>query len=197
MSSKPGRVIRFSSSADDGDSKVVRIREKILIAQSLDPAKIILGQQVHGTAIAKVTSLNPSFYLETDGFITDRPGIALGVFSADCAPVFLSSADGKVAGILHSGRKGTLDNILPKALALLSSEWGVSAAETVIHLGPHIRKCCYEMSISEMLWGQARAHGVPAAQMSEDSRCTSCSKGFFSYRRTKTAERMLSYILIP
>ena len=189
-------ILRHTSEAGDGDAKAPSIREKILRAQDIDPSRIVLAEQVHGTAVAGVKSLKDRLYPCTDGFITGSPGIALGVFSADCVPVFLSAAGESVAGILHAGRKGTTDGILSRALALFASEWGVLPKDTLIHLGPHIRKCCYEADLSRDLAAQARAHGVPEASLSDDPRCTSCSPGFFSYRRTKTAERMVSFILI-
>jgi len=182
--------------AGEGNAKTDSALGKILLDQGVNPSQIVLGEQVHGTAVAGVRSFEPRLHPATDGFITGLPGIALGVFSADCVPVFISSGDEKTIGILHAGRRGTADGILSKALGLFASEWGVLPKDTVIHLGPHIRKCCYEADLSRELNGQARGRGVPEASLTDDSRCTSCSPGFFSYRRTKTAERMVSFILI-
>jgi len=189
-------LIRHASVAGDGNSKDSVVRKKILLKHGVDPSKIILGEQTHGINIAAVKSILPNLHPDTDGFMTDLPGVALGVFSADCAPVFLSSMDNKVIGILHAGRRGTAAGILPQALKQFRDKWGVDSQNTVLHLGPHIRKCCYEVDLTQRLLEQAAAHGIPEENRTSDARCTACGGGFFSYRRTKTAERMLSFILI-
>ena len=61
--------------------------------------------------------------LEGDGFITDRPGVALCVKTADCVPVLLADGKKKVVAAVHAGWRGTALGIAGKAVRILQERF--------------------------------------------------------------------------
>lgn len=82
------------------------------------PDTVILPRQVHGTHIVEITTGSESL-AACDGVWTTRHTIALGVRTADCAPVCLW--DDRCVGVFHAGWRGLVDGIIEKALALFDS----------------------------------------------------------------------------
>lgn len=125
--------------------RVAQARKRFLRALRATPERLILGHQVHGDRIRIVgdTELgagarSPKTYLDaTDGLLTQRPNIALGVFTADCVPVLLADPVTGWIGALHVGWRGAVKNIVPKALQLLRRQ-GVNVSTLRIWLGPSV-----------------------------------------------------------
>lgn len=62
----------------------------------------------------------PSLYrIEADGFVTDRPGILLGITTADCVPVLFADFKNGVIGAAHAGWRGAVRGIMENTLALM------------------------------------------------------------------------------
>ena len=96
---------------DDDPDRVQANRRHL--AQALGIEEIAMGMQVHGTDVA--TWDGPSTDLiEVDGHVTDRPGLALLVLTADCLPVALA-AEGRVA-MLHCGWRGIAGGIVARGV---------------------------------------------------------------------------------
>ena len=211
-------LIRHSSKARDGNAKEIQVQDRILKPYGFSSAQLVTGNQVHGVRVAVITSLVPQTHPETDGLLTDRSGIALGVFTADCMPIFIWASAGNVVGILHAGRRGAANKILSRAASVIKSQWAIPAKELHLYLGPHIRECCYEvghevaaefssscqenrrgkttLSLRRSILEEAGSLGIPKEQIASDPNCTAGDPNFLSHRRTKTPERMLSFILI-
>lgn len=173
------------------------------------------GRQVHGVRV--LGARRPSAPREraaTDGIWTDRPGLALRVFTADCVPVFLVRPEGGAVALLHAGWRGVANGILERGVAAL----GGKAAVT---LGPHIRPCCYEvgpdvasafraargavrpragrpgkftLDLAAALRVQARRAGV--RRFSTAPWCTACDRRFHSFRRDRTERRQAAVTAI-
>ncbi len=134
-----------------------------------------------------------------DGLVSCDEGLIIGVFTADCLPVFFASPC--AVGIAHAGRRGVLagvvENLLKKLLAI-----GASKDEIVVYFGPCIRECCYEVGeevvgakgfyhrdgkvffdIPGYVKGVLQGHGV--TRIIDPGWCTFCNAKdeFFSYRR--------------
>ena len=60
-------------------------------------------EQVHGNRINLVSEYKPSSVAGTDGLISDKSNLALGVLTADCLPVAISRTDGSLFGVVHAG----------------------------------------------------------------------------------------------
>ena len=96
----------------------------------------ILGSAVEG------------LYRETedicDGQITDRPGVALVTFAADCTPILLFDPVRKAIGAVHAGWRGTAQGIAAKAVEAMVREFGCDPGNIQAAIGPCIGKCCFE-----------------------------------------------------
>jgi hypothetical protein len=138
-----------------------------------------------------------------DALVSDRPGIALCVLTADCGALALSSPEGVFAAV-HAGWRGLLDGVVEATVERMR-EWG--ATDVVGALGPCIHADCYEFSGPDLdavaaVYGDAvrgrtatgrPALDVPAGIAAALSRagargvdgvdvCTSCGDGYFSHR---------------
>jgi purine-nucleoside/S-methyl-5'-thioadenosine phosphorylase / adenosine deaminase len=110
------------------------------------PAGTFTLSQVHGTAVVAVAGAPPKRTAEEgDAVVTDRPGVAVGVVTADCLPVLLAGPGGRVVAAVHAGWRGTLKGVVPAAVADLERRYGADPGDLVALLGPCIRPCCYEV----------------------------------------------------
>jgi len=79
-----------------------------------------------------------------DGLITDRPGVALVTFAADCTPILLFDPVRKAIGAVHAGWRGTALGIAAKAVDTMVREFGCIRENIQAAIGPCIGKCCFE-----------------------------------------------------
>ena len=103
-----------------------------------------LLNQVHGTTLIHIDqpyASNTSF--TADASYTTKPGIILGIKTADCLPILIANPPYFVAAI-HAGRKGTESNILSKTLQTLQAKHPFSTPLWV-WFGPHICEKCYQI----------------------------------------------------
>ena len=124
-------------------------------ALGFSTADIVCSNQVHGTYIRIATGEDRGELFPTaqhdrtkphqaDGLITNNPGIALMVFTADCVPILLHYPAQNVIGAVHAGWRGTVSDIAGVAIRKMESEFGCSPADIKAAIGPCISKCCYE-----------------------------------------------------
>ncbi|MDO4487820.1 MAG: polyphenol oxidase family protein [Eubacteriales bacterium] len=85
-----------------------------------------------------------------DGMITNTPGIMPCVITADCVPVFLYDEALGAAGLIHSGRAGTIKNIAGKAVRRMREEFGCDAKNIHAVLGPCICKDHHEVNVCDV-----------------------------------------------
>jgi YfiH family protein len=79
-----------------------------------------------------------------DAVVTDVPGLAIGVLTADCGPVLFSSAEGAVIGAAHAGWKGATGGILENTVVAMES-LGAARGTIIATLGPTISQANYEV----------------------------------------------------
>ena len=107
---------------------------------SILPYPVIQGHQVHGSRIAIID--RPDLTREElegyDAFITDLPGVAIGVRTADCVPVLLYDPVHRVIAAVHSGWKGTVLKISKSTISLMEERFGTRAADLQAVIGPAI-----------------------------------------------------------
>ena len=104
------------------------------------PYTVVTGHQVHGCEIAIVhradtTREELNGY---DAFITDRPGVAIGVRTADCIPVLLYDLERRVVAAVHAGWKGTVQRLSQKVIFKMGQSFGCRAGNLKAVLGPGI-----------------------------------------------------------
>ncbi len=81
---------------------------------------------------------------EADGLVTDRPGVVLGVLTADCAPVLLADGGAGVIGVAHVGWRGALDGTIEATVEAMIG-LGATPSAMVAAVGPAIGPQSYEV----------------------------------------------------
>lgn len=131
-------------SADNPDC-VVQNRAAVLRAAGLADAELVTLYQCHSARVVVVTPENrPGSDEQADALVCAEPGFALGVLSADCAPVLLADPVAGVVGAAHSGWKGTLENIVLQTVVAMK-ELGARPENIRAVVGPCIAQASYEV----------------------------------------------------
>jgi purine-nucleoside/S-methyl-5'-thioadenosine phosphorylase / adenosine deaminase len=107
--------------------------------------QLVRVRQVHGAAVAWASDGSPSPAGEADALVTDRPGLAVAVSTADCVPILVAAPAAGVVAAVHAGWRGTLAGIVSAVLDGLRARHGVRADEIRVALGPAIDGCCFEI----------------------------------------------------
>jgi hypothetical protein len=204
VSEGPYESLNLGILTDDLPERVTENRRRAADQAGVDPDRMAMGWQVHGTELREWTEAPPDrAYAEpggkdlerVDGHLTRAPGLGLLVLVADCFPVALS--DGEQAAMLHCGWRPLAGGIVEKALERFD---GTPAAA----VGPGIGGCCYEVG-DEVLEAFADVDGAATGRMLDlrvviaaklaaagvtdvqhVDECTSCSpERYFSHRRDR------------
>jgi len=179
--------------------------------------RMVLAKQTHTDNIRIVRECDcgkgitvQSDIEDTDGLVTNIKNIPLVVFSADCTPILLYDYEKRVVAAVHSGWRGTVKQIGKRAVEIMQNEFGCEAQNIIAAIGPHIRKCCFEVdfetaknfddkfiTISESsgkpmidLLGvnvsMLEECGILSENISYSDECTKCRcDKFYSYRADK------------
>lgn len=157
---------------------------------------LLTAEQVHGSKIAVIDRPVPGDKESAgcDGLITNQRKIALGIHVADCCAVYLVDPKTPAIGLVHSGKKGTEQEIAAKAIAQMRENFGTNPADLVIQLSPCIRPPHYEIDFAAKIIEQCRSAG--AEQIFASSECTACDIArYYSYRAEKgKTGRMLALL---
>jgi YfiH family protein len=196
------------------DDREAVLANRALVSHHLGAPDLFIAtpHQVHSSDVITVTEAwNDGERPVADAVVTDVPGLALGVLTADCGPVLFSSEDGLIIGAAHAGWKGATGGILENTIDAMES-LGAARGKIVATLGPTISQSSYEvgpefverlMSLDSANARYLVASGKPAhalfdlpayilsrlAAAGVDARwtgqCTYADPArFFSYRRT-------------
>ncbi len=131
------------SGADDRDC-VMENRARVARAIGAAPEALMGLTQVHGIAVANVVaSWVPGAGPRADAMVTAVPGLALGIVTADCAPVLFVDVAAGVVGAAHAGWRGAADGILE---ATIDAMRALGATNISASVGPCIRKASYEVA---------------------------------------------------
>lgn len=84
-------------------------------------------------------------YNNVDGFVTDKENKILVVGFADCTPLLFYDPTKNVIANVHSGWKGTYQEIGVRAVEKMKKEYGCNPEDLICCIGPHIRKCHFEV----------------------------------------------------
>lgn len=151
VSQGPFSSLNLSPWRGDDEACVRENYRRIFTALDLSPDRAVLSRQVHGEQVRPVTEADhgkgldrPRDY-EADGLMTDHPGTALVIFSADCAPILLFDPVRRAAAAVHAGWRGTVADIAGKAVARMADAYGSRPADLCAAIGPCIGPCCFEV----------------------------------------------------
>ena len=133
----------------DRPENVLKNYEILGAAAGFRPEDTVFTHQTHTAVVRRVGRENRGEGLfrpvpgDFDGLITDEPGVALAVFSADCTPILLYDPAGAV-GAVHAGWRGTAAGIVKNAVEAMIREFGTDPAALRAAIGPCIGPCCFE-----------------------------------------------------
>ncbi len=179
--------------------------------------------QVHGSDVrvvknqidAKPAADEHGDTVYCDAIVSDAVGVLAGVKTADCVPILIGDQKTGAFAAVHAGWRGTVAEVVTKALSRMSSDYQTKPGDVVVAIGPAAGACCYEVG-SEVIAAfgdrfapsanlfkptradhacvdlikanraQLTAVGVDEAKIYSAPLCTMCRTDlFFSYRREK------------
>ena len=146
VSQGPYASLNCSLSGQDRREAVLENRARAARALEADPGALVGLTQVHGAAVARVAAAwAPGDGPPADAMVTDRPGIALGIVTADCAPVLFADVAAGVIGAAHAGWRGALAGVLEATLADMAA-LGARPEHVTAVVGPCIAQASYEVA---------------------------------------------------
>ena len=129
----------------EDDSEAVAENRRRAVAAVLPGARLATGYQVHSPDAVEVREPWPHDERpRADAMVTARPGLLLGVVTADCAPVLLADAEAGVIGAAHAGWRGAHGGVLENTVAAME-RLGARAGRIAAAIGPAIAQPSYEV----------------------------------------------------
>ncbi len=146
VSGGPFTSLNCSLSGQDERANVIENRSRAARAIGADPAGLVGLTQVHGPEVVSVTAPWPAGAgPRADAMVTDREGVALGIVTADCAPVLFADLSAGVVGAAHAGWRGAVAGVLEATIAAMEA-LGATRAGIAAAVGPCIRQPSYEVA---------------------------------------------------
>jgi polyphenol oxidase len=216
-SASPYDSLNLGLSIGDDTAAVLANRRALAAACGLAADSLTWMRQVHGRDVWYAGGDPAAPPGPVDAMFTSRPGQALCVLVADCAPVLLADAAAGIVGAAHAGREGLAAGVVPSLVSAMT-EAGASPARMRAVIGPAICGSCYEvpadlqarvgavvpaamcataagtsgLDIAAGLAAQLAAAGV--GSISADGRCTRESPELYSYRRDGRTGRFVGLV---
>ena len=224
--------LNTSVDKEDPLENVHRNLELVCGAIGIDYRNLVLSDQTHEDNIRVVSIADlgngisvPNDINNTDGLMTNIPGIPLITFYADCVPLFFLDKQNKAIAVVHSGWKGTVLKIGAKTIRQMTEVYGTKPGDCLVGIGPSIGPECFEVGqeVADQfaegfgtrphiirplgngkytvdLWAANKLMlmemGVPENNVTISGLCTKCREDmFFSYRRDKGRTGSMSAIM--
>jgi YfiH family protein len=131
--------------SNDDRAKVRENRRRALAMIGLPEEALATTYQVHSADVAEVTEPWPlDARPKVDAMVTKRPGVALGIGTADCAPVLFADPEAGVVGAAHAGWRGALNGAV-EATVQRMTELGADPRRIHAAVGPCIAQASYEV----------------------------------------------------
>ena len=130
----------------DGPDNVRENRRRAAASFELADTELLTMHQVHSTDVLTVADrrwTSPGAP-KADAMVTDRPGLALGVLAADCAPVLFADPSAGIIGAAHGGWRGTLAGVMEATVAAMGA-LGAAPERIRAGIGPCIGQPSYEV----------------------------------------------------
>ncbi len=131
--------------SNDNPDHVQENRRRAVDRTGLDGARLITCYQIHSPKVVRVEEpwglTDPP---QADAMVTNRTGLALGILTADCAPVLFADVEAGVIGAAHAGWRGAQGGVL-KATVSEMIQMGAQADRIHAAVGPCIHQPSYEV----------------------------------------------------
>jgi YfiH family protein len=222
VSAMPENSLNLAGFNEDAAENILENRRRFL---KLFPGHWALAGcwQVHGSDVrvvrkpidAKPAEDEHGDTVYCDAIVSDVAGVLAGVKTADCVPILLGDSETGAFAAVHAGWRGTVAEVITKALSRMATDYKTKASDVVVAVGPAAGACCYEVGSevidafgdrfapSALLFKPTRADhacvdlvkanraqltavGVKEEKIYSAPLCTMCRTDlFFSYRREK------------
>lgn len=147
---RPGQragELNLGFTPSDDRENVLENRRRFVQAVAGNPdATLVTLRQIHSNLTRKITrSAEADVLHRADGLMSDRPGILLGIQTADCIPVMVADTRREAVAIFHAGWRGTLRRIVEGGIGRMRMEFRSRPEDLVAAIGPGIAQCCYSV----------------------------------------------------
>ena len=222
--------LNFGTSSGDTNENILKNYSRVFEILKTTPENTVKSKQTHSDTIITVDKsfggegiIKDQRFMEADGLITTDSDLALLVFYADCVPVIIADPVRKSACAVHSGWRGTKENITIKAIEKMIN-LGSEPKDLMAVIGPAIGVCHFEVSenvymefknspynefaivkddkfyidLKKTVKKQIVNSGVLEENIAISDICTYCDNEMYSFRREgEKAGRMAAFIKTP
>ena len=129
--------------SSDQDDIILLNRKLVAEAMGVHLDDLVTIHQVHSADAVTVSHANDATG-QADAVVTNTPGIALGILTADCAPILFADDKANVVAAAHSGWKGALSGIIESTVAAME-KLGANRSDIKASIGPCISQRNYEV----------------------------------------------------
>lgn len=219
VSTAPHSSLNMGDTVGDNPENVQKNRELLLEVLGVD--FLAFGSQKHENHVIEVDphltgSKESKVPFSSDGICTQKKGVALGIFHADCQAALFYDPVKKVIANIHCGWRGNVQNIYEKTVLYLKAKYGSDPKNLHVcispSLGPNVSEFInYEkewpqefhkfmfkpnyFDLWEMSLEQLKGLKIPESQIEIARMCTFANEeDFYSYRREKLEGRHLTAI---
>ena len=158
-------TMNISTTRGDDPKAIEENQRRLARALGVRVEDFTYTHQTHTTNVAVVREEDRGKrFMETDGMVTDVPGICLVTFYADCVPLYFVDPVHRAIGLSHSGWRGTVKRMGQVTLERMKEAYGTKPEDVFAAIGPSICQDCYEVSgdviedfrenFSEFVWSQ-------------------------------------------
>ncbi len=129
------------------DPELVKKNHRLFLeGVGLQGYPLVTGEQVHGSLVVEAGPGRGFRVIPgADGLVTDRQGLVLNLFAADCALLFLVDRQARAVGLAHAGWRGAVAGIGPRAVQLLQEKYGIRPGDLLAGISPCIGPCCFQV----------------------------------------------------
>ena len=140
-------TMNINTTRGDDPAAIEENERRIAAAIGVERERMVFTRQTHTTNVAVVDERHIRQALaETDGIITNTPGLCLVTFYADCVPLYFVDPVKRVIGLSHSGWRGTVHKMANVTVQKMQEVFGCEPSDLLAAIGPSICQDCYEVS---------------------------------------------------
>lgn len=217
LSVGPFQSLNLGLNSGDDKQTVLKNRQLLFDLLNINPNRLVYPQQIHSSNVSIVDQ--PGVINNCDAVISKSRNLFLTIQAADCFPVFIFDPNTMIIGLVHSGWKGTSENIVGKTIKKMSIEFGSKVENILAGVGPGVLQRNYQvdltvarkfekkylmpdgpdhykLNIQKVIIDQLLAEGVILNHIECDNTCSyETSDLFYSYRRDgKFSGRMMGIL---
>jgi YfiH family protein len=130
--------------SDDDRAAIAENRRRATAAVAPGATLVTLHQVHSAEAVAVEAAFPDNARPHADALVTDRPGLLLGILTADCVPVLFVDPQAGVIGAAHAGWKGAIGGVTDATIAAME-RLGAKADRIAAAVGPCIARASYEV----------------------------------------------------